>query len=89
MTQVVSIVPTLMWLQHRLGHSLLGNEETTTRIPTQKTIEFSPNRNLQQSTKLDTLATGSFTDIEAGAGSDRDKEGNSMLESKELVSSAQ
>ena len=65
MTQVVSIVPTLMWLQHRLGHSALGKEEAIPHPPSEKTIEFSPNRNLQQDTKVDTIATLSFADVEA------------------------
>jgi len=80
MTQVVSIVPTLMWLQHRFGQSLLGNDDSTlAHPPTQKTMEFSPNRNFQQGTKLDTLGTSSFTDVEVGLGSDRDKEGTSTF----------
>lgn len=79
MTQVVSIVPTLMWLQHRLGQSSLGNEETlTANVPSEKTMEFSPNRNFQQSTKMDTLGTASFTDVEAGVGNYKE-EGNSTL----------
>jgi len=61
MTQVVSIVPALMWLQHRFGHSLLGNEKAMVQPPSEKTIEFSPNRDLQRSTNTD-----SFTDVEAG-----------------------
>lgn len=72
-----------MWLQHRFGHSLLGNEETTTNPPTQRTIEFSPNYELQ-GTKLDTTIGESFTDIEAAAGSDMNKEGSSILGSKEV-----
>lgn len=83
MAQIVSIVPTLMWLQHRLGHSSFGSDdETLTHPPTQKTIEFSPNRNIQNTT-LDTSVTQSFTDIEAVAGSDYDKEERPALESKE------
>jgi len=84
MAQVVSIVPTLMWLQHRFGHSLLGNDETTTHPPTQKTIEFSPNDNLQ-STKLDTIITQSFTDLEAIAESDMNKAESSTFGSKEVL----
>jgi len=84
MTQIISIVPTLMWLQHRFGHSVLGNNDAVTHPRTEKTIEFSPNRNLQQSTKLDTIITESFTDVEAGTGSGRDKEGVSTLGSREL-----
>jgi len=73
MTQVVSIVPTLMWLQHRFGHSLLGNDETVTHPPTEKTIEFSPNRGLQ-STKFDTVISQS-SDTETGRVSAGEKEG--------------
>ncbi|KAF9648281.1 hypothetical protein BDM02DRAFT_3115594, partial [Thelephora ganbajun] len=47
MAQVVSIVPTLMWLQHCLGKSALGNTETTTHLPMRKTIEFNPSRDLR------------------------------------------
>jgi hypothetical protein len=80
MAQIVSIVPTLMWLQHSFGHSLLGNDDTLTNIPMEKTIEFSPNRDLQQqSATLNTFATGSFTDMEAGFGNDGEKEGSSTL----------
>ena len=79
MTQVVSIVPTLMWLQHRFGQSLLGNDETLTAIPVERSMEFSPNSKLQQSTKLDTLGTASFTDVEVGLGNDKDKEGTSTF----------
>jgi len=81
MTQVVSIVPTLMWLQHRFGQSLLGNDETLTQpaSASEKTMEFSPNSKFQQGTKLDTLGTASFTDVEAGLASDKDKEGTSTL----------
>ena len=80
MTQVVSIVPTLMWLQHRFGQSMLGNDESLTRAHEEKTMEFSPNANFQQGTKLDTLGTASFTDVEAGLGSsDKDKEKSSSF----------
>jgi len=79
MTQVVSIVPTLMWLQHRFGQSMLGNDDTLTRAPEEKTMEFSPNANFQQGTKLDTLGTASFTDVEPGLGSGKDKEGTSSF----------
>jgi len=75
-----------MWLQHRLGHSALGNDETPAHLPTQKTIEFSPNNDLQQSTKPGTIVTeSSFTDTEAAVGGDGGREGNSTLESKELL----
>ncbi|KAF9653281.1 hypothetical protein BDM02DRAFT_3107868 [Thelephora ganbajun] len=84
MAQVVSIVPTLMWLQHCLGQSTLGNMETTTRLPTQKTIEFSPNRDLR-STKLDATVAESLTDMEAAEGGICTKEGSSTLGSKELL----
>ena len=83
MGQVVSIVPTLMWLQHRLGYSALGNDETVTQIPTQKTIEFSPNNNID-STKLDTITTQSFTDIEAIAEISMNKGGTSTFESRDV-----
>ena len=75
MAQVVSIVPTLMWLQHRLGQSELGNAGEDREPPpvSEKTIEFMPNRDLR-STGLDTTGTGQSTDIEASANSD--KEGN-------------
>jgi len=81
MGQVVSIVPTLMWLQHRLGYSALGNDETVTQVSTQKTIEFSPNYNIE-STKLDTITTQSFTDIEAIA--EIGKEETSTLGSRDV-----
>ena len=58
-----------MWLQHRLGHSSLGNEEAIVHPPSEKTMEFSPNRNIQQDVKLDTMATSSITDVEATVGS--------------------
>ena len=79
MAQVVSIVPTLMWLQHRLGHSSLGKEEVPTHPPTQKTIEFTPNRDLRTA-KLDTTIDRSFTDVEAAAGSDIHKDASSSKE---------
>ncbi|KAF9644957.1 hypothetical protein BDM02DRAFT_817605 [Thelephora ganbajun] len=64
MAQIVSIIPTLMWLQHCLCHSALGNTKTTTHLPTRRTIEFSPNRD-PQNTKLDATVAESFTDMEA------------------------
>lgn len=75
MAQVVSIVPTLMWLQQRLGQSALGNmgEETPPPPVSEKTIEFMPNSNLR-STNLDTIGSGHSTDIEATTSSN--KEGN-------------
>ena len=64
---------------------MLGNTEVvTTHPPTQKTIEFGPNRNLQ-GMGLDTIATQSFTDVEATAGSDDKKMGGSTLGSRELI----
>jgi len=79
MTQVVSIVPTLMWLQHRFGQSLLGNDDTLTATPVEKPMEFSPNSKFRQGTKPDTLGTASFTDVETGLGNDKDKEGTSTF----------
>ena len=82
MAQVVSIIPTLMWLQHRLGQGALGNVgEDTERPISQKTIEFTPNRDLR-SANMDTMGTGYSTDVEATSGSQ--KERNSMLVSKEV-----
>ena len=81
MAQLVSIVPTLMWLQHRFGHSSLGNDENP---PTQKTIEFSPNHNLR-GTGLDTSITQSLTDVEASAGSVTNKDESLILESKDVL----
>ena len=64
---------------------MLGNSEAATaHPPTQRTIEFGPNRNLQ-GTKLDTIATQSLTDVEATAGSDDKKMGGSTLGSRELI----
>lgn len=64
MAQVVSIVPTLMWLQHRLGQSELGSVRGDPPLPvSQRTIEFMPNRDLR-STNLDTVGTGYSTDVE-------------------------
>jgi hypothetical protein len=73
MAQVVSIVPTLMWLQHRLGQGALGNVGEDRDLPppvSEKTIEFTPNTDLR-STNLDTIGTGNSTDIEATADSDK------------------
>lgn len=82
MAQVVSIVPTLMWLQHRLGQSALGNiGENTRPHVSQKTIEFTPNRDLQ-STNLDTIGTGCSTDVEATSGSQKEK--SLVLDLKEV-----
>jgi len=78
MAQVVSIVPALMWLQHRLGHSSFGKDEAVTHPPTQKTIEFTPNGDLLTA-KLDTTVNHSFADIEAGMRSDIHKEGSSTV----------
>lgn len=83
MAQLVSIVPTLMWLQHRFGHSSLGNEENPL---TQKTIEFSPNHNLR-GTGLDTFITQSLTDVEASAGSVTNKDESLISESKDVLHS--
>lgn len=71
-----------MWLQHRLGQSALGNgdDEPVNRPITQRTIEFSPNPNIQ-SAKLDTITTQS-SDLETGL--DSGKEGNLSFGSKEI-----
>lgn len=77
MAQVVSIVPTLMWLQHRLGQGALGNiGEDTERPVSQKTIQFTPNRDLR-STNLDTMGTGYSTDVEANSGSQKERNSES------------
>jgi len=82
MAQVVSIVPTLMWLQHRLGQSALGNiGENTRPHVSQKTIEFTPNRDLR-STNFDTIGTGCSTDVEATSGSQKEK--SLVLDLKEV-----
>jgi hypothetical protein len=74
MPQVISIVPTLMWLQHRLGQSAVGStpEDTEPHV-SEKTIEFTPNRNIQ-ATNVDTIGTSYSTD--AGATVNSNKAGN-------------
>ena len=71
MPQVVSIVPTLMWLQHRLGKTAVGSapEDTEPHV-SEKTIEFTPNRNIQ-ATNLNTIGTGYSTDVEATVNSNK------------------
>ena len=72
MAQVVSIVPTLMWLQHRLGQSALGDMREDTKHPvSQKTIEFTPNKDLR-STNLDTVGTGHSSEATSGSQKEMD-----------------
>ena len=82
MAQVVSIVPTLMWLQHRLGQSELGSTREESRPPiSEKTIEFTPNNDLR-STNVDATGTSYSTDIEATASH---KVGSLVFGSKEAI----
>jgi len=82
MAQVVSIVPALMWLQHRLGQGAIGTVgENTTPPVSQKTIKFTSNKDLR-STNLDTIGTRYSTDVEATSGSQ--KEWDSLPSPKEV-----